>query len=325
MNNKIPLTTSEIGNLWATYMNCTMTICTLKFFLAKAEDEEIEGVLQYALDMAVNISGCIKDIYTQENHPIPVGFTNDDVKVDAPKLFSDIFFLLYVKNMARVGMSAYGLALALSTRADIIQLYSEAIKNTVDLNNKSLEALLSKGISIRPPSIFVPDHVDFVKKQEFLGITLSKKRPLTAIEIAHLFSNIHTNVLGRALLMGLGQVAASKDVKDYINRGAKIATEHIKIVSSYIEDENLPIPMHWDTGVLKSNISPFSDKLMLFHALLINNVGLSDFGASLGATLRADIFTLYSRLVTETTEYGEDGMNLMIENGWFEQPPSTTC
>lgn len=217
-------------------------------------------------------------------------------------------------------MASYGLALALSTRLDICKLYSESVNNTVELNNKSLEALLSKGISIRPPSIFVPDNVDFVKKHEFLGMTLSKKRPLTAIEISHLFANIQTNLLGKALLIGFGQVATSTDVKEYIIRGAKIATEHIKIVSSYIEKEDLPIPMHWDTGVLKSSVSPFSDKLMLFHALLINNVGLSDFGASLGVTLRADIFVVYSRLVTETTEYGIDGLSLMIKNEWFEQP-----
>lgn len=78
MNNKIPLTTSEIGNLWATYMNCTMSICTLKYFVAKVEDEDIEEVLKFALDLAVNISSQIKDIFNQENHPKPIGFTNEE-------------------------------------------------------------------------------------------------------------------------------------------------------------------------------------------------------------------------------------------------------
>lgn len=225
--------------------------------------------------------------------------------------------------MGRVGLAAYGLALALSTRSDICELFSKWVRDVVELNYSALSLLLSKGIYIRPPSIYMPEEVSFVTKQTFLDGIMRQKRPLTAIELAHLFANIQTNFLGKALLMGFGQVTQSKAVRDYVNRGENIAKEHIQIVSSYIEKESLPVPMHWDAGVVKATRAPFSDKLMLFHCLLINNVGLSDFGASMGVSMRADIVQLYARLMIETAEYGEDGMNLMISNGWFEKPPST--
>lgn len=44
---------------------------------------------------------------------------------------------------------------------------------------------------------------------------VGKQRPLTAAEITHLYSNIQTNHMGRAVITGIGQVADLKDVRDY--------------------------------------------------------------------------------------------------------------
>jgi hypothetical protein len=33
--------------------------------------------------------------------------------------------------------------------------------------------------------------------------------------------------------------------------------------------------------------------------------------------------TQYTRLITEMGQYAEDGVNLLIDNGWMEQPPTT--
>lgn len=37
--------------------------------------------------------------------------------------------------------------------------------------------------------------------------------------------------------------------------------------------------------------------------------------------LRHDLFPSYTRAMMDIANYAEDGTNIMIENGWFEEPP----
>lgn len=64
--------------------------------LAKAEDQEVVPLLQQALDLSIKITREIQDVYTQEKHPFPIGFTDDDVNTEVPRLFTDTFALLYI-------------------------------------------------------------------------------------------------------------------------------------------------------------------------------------------------------------------------------------
>lgn len=49
--------------------------------------------------------------------------------------------------------------------------------------------------------------------------------------------------------------------------------------------------------------------------------GIGQYGVSMAASPRRDLGTHYSRLTTEIAAYAEDGANIVIENGWMEQPP----
>lgn len=42
---------------------------------------------------------------------------------------------------------------------------------------------------------------------------------------------------------------------------------------------------------------------------------------SIAASQRSDLGVMYSRLMTEVLKYGEDGVNILIDEGWLEQPP----
>ena len=55
----------------------------------------------------------------------------------------------------------------------------------------------------------------------------------------------------------------------------------------------------------------------------MNAGGIGNYGASLAASLRLDLATDYARLLTEVGLYAEDGANLLIDNGWLEEPPQT--
>lgn len=49
-DTETPLVASEIAGLWQSYMNETMAVCTLKFFLNNVDDEEIRDLLRSYLN-----------------------------------------------------------------------------------------------------------------------------------------------------------------------------------------------------------------------------------------------------------------------------------
>ncbi|WP_227940113.1 DUF3231 family protein [Alkalihalobacillus deserti] len=51
----------------------------------------------------------------------------EDVNLNAPALFSDTFYLVYLRNMSRVGMQAYSAALPGVARADIRDFYNDVL------------------------------------------------------------------------------------------------------------------------------------------------------------------------------------------------------
>ncbi|UOQ95672.1 DUF3231 family protein [Halobacillus shinanisalinarum] len=60
---------------------------------------------------------------------------------------------------------------------------------------------------------------------------------------------------------------------------------------------------------------------MLFQVTTTNSVGLAYYGTSISTTFRRDLAAIYVRLMGEIGKYIEDGGNLLIENGWMEEPP----
>lgn len=323
MTTHIKLSSAELGNMWTTYMNESMAICFLRYFKQKLIDPEISPVLDYAYEVSVSHLELLTDIMNDENIPIPHGFTDEDVDIEAPALYSDNFYLVYLDNMGRVGMNAYSLALPLSSRDDIRRFFSECLETAIELTNKAKTVLLSKGLHVRPPIIPYPEKVDFVKNQNFLTGWFSNRKSLLSMEIAHLFANIHTNELGKSLLMGFSQVAQSKEVTEFMLRGKSIAMKHMEILGSLLREDELPASLTWDTAVTRSTVPPFSDKLMMFHTVTLISLGIGDYGASVSISSRRDLVTQYVRLMAEVGQYAEDGMNVMIDKGWMEQPPQS--
>lgn len=98
----------------------------------------------------------------------------------------------------------------------------------------------------------------------------------------------------------------------------------MEVFGSLLSEEYLPSASAWSTMPTDSTITPFSDKLMMFHAVMLNAAGIGHYGISLGRSPRRDLGAHFTRLSAEIVLYGEDGMNLMIDNGWLEQPPQAT-
>lgn len=320
---KIRLTAPEMSALWGQYQNDTISICVLSHFLKKVEDEEVRPIIEFVLNFSKNHVNRLKEFFYKEKFPVPVGFTADDVDAKAPKLFSDTFVLMYLRNMSILGMAASSLALGTITRSDIIAFYKDVLVSFVKLQDLSKDLMLKQGTYIRPPFVSTPDKVDFVKKQQFLKGFLGEKRPLTTVEITHLFINIQTNMIGKSLIIGLAQVAQNKEVKEYLLRGKQLAQKHMDLFSDVLKKEDLPAPMAWDTAVTDSTTKVFSDKLIMFHVTAMIAAGIGNYGTAMAASPRKDIGTRYASLIPEISLYAEDGANIMIKHGWMEEPPQT--
>lgn len=319
--HNIKLTSAEVANLWGGYIGNTMSVCVLDYFSHHVEDEEIADVLNYALTLSKKHVATIKDIFNHEKYPIPFGFTEEDVDLHAPRLFSDTFILNYLHQTTRGGFSLYTIALPNIARSDVRDFMSEVIISLTDLYNRVADVSLSKGLYIRPPHIPQPTQAEFIESKQFLAGFFGEKRPLNALEITHLFANSQTNAIGKALIMGFSQVAQAEEIRKYFIEGKQIANKHKEAFNVILQKEDLPDPMGWDQEVMSSTVPPFSDKLMMFHVSGLNALGVFNYGAAISGSQRHDLHVAYGRLLAEIGVYAESGAKLMIKHRWLEQTP----
>ncbi|WP_436371586.1 DUF3231 family protein [Cytobacillus sp. BC1816] len=323
--HNIPLSASEMGTLWSQYINDSLAVCVMKYFKSICEDKEILPLIENSLSIAENDIKIITEIFTKENHPIPIGFTDEDVNLNAPRLFSDIFILMYIQKLEIIAMASIGVAIGVSARSDVSNFFRNLLTSVSELHDKSRKVMLSKGVYVRSAQIPSPDKVDFIDKQSFLFDFLgSHKRPLTAIEITHLFINIQTNAMGKAMMMAFAQVCKNEDIRHFFVEGKGISNKHIKKFGSILTNEDIPAPISWDSHVTDSTVSPFSDKLMMFHTTTLIAVGIGNYGTAAGTCQRMDLSATYTRLSAEIALYAEDGANIMIKHAYLEEPPKAT-
>ncbi|TCJ02808.1 DUF3231 family protein [Cytobacillus praedii] len=323
MENKtnIRLTAAEMSCLWTQFINDTLAVCVNTHFLNKVEDNEVSPIIEWTLNEAKNNLSIMNDIFTKEKFPLPIGFTEQDVNTQAPKLFSDTFVIMYLRQMSILAMAASSAALGLVTRPDVVAFHKRVLAKGVELQDKTRELMLIQGTYVRPPYISTPDKVDFVEREQFLAGFFGKKRALTSVEVTHLFLNIQTNAIGKALITGFAQTAKTDEVKQYLLRGKELSQKYIDIFSNFLIKEDLPAPMSWDSSVTDSTSSVFSDKLIMFHISAMIAAGVGNFGMAMAASPRKDLGLKYASLIPEISLYAEDGAKIMIKHGWMEEPP----
>jgi hypothetical protein len=59
--------------------------------------------------------------------------------------------------------------------------------------------------------------------------------------LKNLFLSIQDNIIGRAQITRFSQVAHDPEIKKYFLRGAEIYAKQIKIYSTFLSDEDIPI------------------------------------------------------------------------------------
>ncbi|MCC2686070.1 MAG: hypothetical protein K0R75_2969, partial [Paenibacillaceae bacterium] len=121
-SNPMPISSSELGTIWMAYQEKTMKLRTLEYFLEKAEDPEASRIFQSEYNKEIQNIQILKEIFQKEGAVIPTGYTEKDVNKGVPRLFDEIFDLMYIRMMAKVEIGLYALYSSMSYRKDIRSL-----------------------------------------------------------------------------------------------------------------------------------------------------------------------------------------------------------
>ncbi|MEB3750353.1 DUF3231 family protein [Geobacillus icigianus] len=320
--NVTSLTSAEISNLWSAYVHDSIVACLLTHFAETVTDDEIRPLIDEMLNVANGHLRAIEQLFAAEGIAKPVGYpVEKHVYSGAPKLFSDIFYLEYMYHMTKFGITAHSGAIALSSRQDIADLFRAFLNEAVTFNDRTRHVLLEKGVYIRPPYMVYPKQAEFIEKQRFLTGWFGPRRPLLAIEVAHLFTTARNNELGKATLTGFAQVAVDPEIRNFFLRGVRVCSDIMNTVHDVLRESNVPAVMSPDVTVTDSTKPPFSDQLMMAVINALSAIGTAEYGAAMAVSLRRDIIALYASLIAKAGAFTEDGANMMIERRWLEYPP----
>ncbi|WP_100404682.1 DUF3231 family protein [Bacillus solitudinis] len=315
------LTPSEITNLWNSYLTNTMTQWVTRYFIAKTQDEELHTILEYAEEIAVTEVNKAKTFLEEANHPLPQKFDKEDVDVNSPAVCTDNFSLFIKYNLTQIASIGYSLSLNTSTRKDIRSFYQECIKNSVELYNRLADLMVKKGLHHPEIHISTPNLAEKVRKQSFLAGWIGEIRPINSAEIGQLVYNFKSTEFQKTFLKIFAHITSSNELKNHFERGAVIYKKHLDIYQSILTENDLPQLPTWESEMIDTNISPFSDRIMLYKISLLTAETASRYGMSLATVQRRDLATHYTRLIAEVLKYGEDSLNLMIDFGFMDQIP----
>lgn len=317
------ITSAEISMLWSTYIGDTMAICILKHFLKTCEDHSIVPLIEFALNSAHDHISKISELFIQEGIPLPTGFGDQDVNLQAKKLFSDVTYMRYLHHMGRTGLNSYSLAKSVSAREDVRHLFKQFYDQTETLYDRNVKLMQEKGVFIRAPYISYPDKVEYITDKKFLGGIIGHRRPLLGMEIAHIGINIEVANVGKTMLLGFSQVAQSKKISDYFKDGYELGKKMVEDFMVKLKEDDNSYPSTWDSTITNSTEAPFSDKLMLFHTNAQSAIGIGDFGLAIAASLRKDLALTYEGYLLRVAAYAEEGTKILIDHGWLEKPPQS--
>lgn len=320
-HSNIRLSSAEIGALWTTYLNDSLTSCFLKYFIHHLKDEEIKPIVARALQISEGHMDKIKNIFIEEGFPIPVGYSDHELDLTTPPLYYDLYALSFVYGMSRIGLLAYGALTATIARQDVLHFFSQCAQEANELYKDSIQLELSKGIYDRPPMIPYPTKTDFVERESFLTGWFGERRPINTTEITNIFFNIERNYFAVILLQGFIQVTQDKEIKNFFIKGKELAEKQINIFNKILMEEDLLGSVPVSMEVTDSTSPPFSDRLMVSLITSLNGIGVSFIGSSLASSMRRDLSLHYSRHIVELLKFGEEGTLLTINRGWLEQPP----
>ena len=312
---KQALSSSELGTLWLTYQEKTMVQRMLEYFIEQADDNQAKEIMQDAHMKVINFLEDIKAILKNEGAAIPVGYTEKDVNIGVPKLYDNMFDIMFCRLVSSISMGLHTLHMSMAYRKDIVLLYKELTTFTQSVYDECVDYLQKKDVLPRPPAVSMPKSVEFADGTNYMsGFNLfSEKRALNTVEIAHLYNGIESNIIGMQMITGFAQVANEPEVKKYFIKGKELAK---KIVTDYTQlflQSDIQPPSTWGANATDSKVAPFSDKLMMYCTSIFCGFGLGAYALGTAFSLRSDLPLIMVNTAKDVLTYGRDGGKIMAK------------
>ncbi|MCM3160742.1 DUF3231 family protein [Metabacillus litoralis] len=317
----ISLTSSELGYLWTGYSINEMSKWYLTLFREQSQDEKIKDLYTYALKNTNEILIEREKLLSKEGYPIPIGFSESDIHVSSPILFSDRFLLYYLHIGSRLGLEFHSRSLASATRVDIRKYHTNCLNSTTQLNERAMDILLDKGFYWRTPTLPAPTYPEYIQKNDYLNGWHGDNRPINSMELANLYLNMDLLMIIEALCIGFAQTSDSDEIAELFLRGVKIAKKQYHALAELLEKDELPIPPGFSAEITNSKKRVLSDRIMVTHFAGLLGSLLSQYGFSLGAVMKHDLVATYSTLIVKAGAVSEKVTRLLIEKEWLEKVP----
>lgn len=320
----VELTSTEISNIWSSYLKSSMELRFFQYFFATSENPEVKNIVGKLVEFSQKSLDDLKAIFLKDNLTIPLGFTEKDVRLDADKVFSDTFILYICHDITMLSLSTYPSAFPDCTRKDVRDYFQKAIEYTIKIQNEITDLMLLQGVFLKSPQVAMDHTVDLVDELKYLNGLFGGTRPVNAAEIANLSRIIHRARFSKMILVTFSKLASHKDVKQHFSKGRDELEKVLETLGDVFEKENIPYSASGDYNIFDVKNSPFSDKLMLFF---VNTcLGMFCFimiNQALTSSLRTDIVTKFTMISTQMKKFYGKGLLLTITEKWLEQPPQT--
>jgi hypothetical protein len=315
-------TAGEIANLWKFIIGNQSHLCVLEHWLYHAEDEELRVLLLRSKNEAEWINKQGLELYQKAGFPSPIGFNLDtDVVPNAARLMSDKLVLIALHILSEYGVYDYGLALGKTKTPEVLSFIKKCLNISADLYESITEIVKKKGYE--PQSVYIPKpkQAEFVLHQSFLAGWWGEQRPVNAIEIDNLMYSLRGVILAKMLFMVFSQIAKDPKVQKFCRKGKDIAGKRVERIQSLNTTENLPFQTTFESEITDATTSPFSDRLIMFESLALAQIAIVRYGNALSNVVRRDLSALFATYIIETGTLLDNGIKIMIDNKWFEQPP----
>ncbi|HHV65429.1 MAG TPA: DUF3231 family protein [Peptococcaceae bacterium] len=319
-------TSSEVGHLWTAYLAESMSVCFLTKWSKEAQDPEINQYLREVLTTSNERVQIMENLFKTINYPIPLGFDEKDLNLNAPPLFSQAFTCLYTRMMQKMILHHYMCAATSSYRSDFLDFYSDCLKKSEALHRKATEILLAKGILQKHPSIVQPTSLETVSNKSYFGSyfhIFGDKRTLNAIEISIIYTMMEIKQLVKTLQMGFSQTVKSKKVKEYLLKSIEIGSKQFDILARFLTEQEVARPSLSQILITNSQESAFSDRLILTHTSAATAYIATAYGLGMPDLYRKDLTAALMRFISEVLGLAKDGAELMVKEGWLEKIPET--
>lgn len=318
---QLKLTSTEIGALWGQYVNSKMVNCVNKYMFSIIEDPSIKEVFDDAIKITENQMQQVSTFILNDGFPLPIGFTEADTNPNIGRLFLDVFCLDYLYLMTIHGLNGHVYSLTTSVRRDLRDFFDSCLTDGKNMYQRTVDLLLEKGHFQRDPYFFPRANPEFIDSKKYLDGFWGDKRPLSAIEIGNISLNLKKSIMAKTLGIAFSQIAGTKEIRKFLTDAVQTSNDHIQLLSKKLKDDNLPVPMSWETEITESTDSPFSDKLIMYHTGFLFLTSQSYHGLGLAGSMRSDLILDYERIILKDLTVAKNWFDLMIKNKWLEQPP----